>query len=71
MKKNLRLLNLSFSFLIFHSTQGQPNIEWQKSFGGTGTDAAESIQQTSAGGFIVAGHSDSNNGDITGNHSGR
>ena len=43
-------------------------IEWQKSLGGTGTDRATSIQQTSDGGYIVAGDSDSNNGDITGNH---
>ena len=44
------------------------NIEWQKSLGGSDDDIATSIQQTSDGGFIVAGYSGSNNGDVTGNH---
>ncbi len=45
-------------------------IEWQKAMGGTGYDAAQSIQQTTDGGYIVAGISESNNGDVTGNHGG-
>ena len=44
------------------------DIEWQKSFGGSGRDAASSIQQTSDGGFIVAGDTESNDGDVIGNH---
>ena len=44
------------------------NITWQKSFGGTGNEEAQSIQQTSDQGFIIAGYSDSDNGDVTGNH---
>jgi hypothetical protein len=43
-------------------------ISWQKSLGGTGYDVANSIQQTSDGGYIVAGTTNSNDGDITGNH---
>ena len=43
-------------------------IQWQKSVGGSLGDAAFSIQQTNDGGYIVAGHSDSNDGDVTGNH---
>jgi len=43
-------------------------IEWQKSFGGTGQDAAWCVTQTSDGGFIVVGDSQSNDGDITGSH---
>ena len=43
-------------------------IEWQKSLGGSGTDYAYSIQQTADGGFIVAGKSYSNDGDVSGNH---
>lgn len=31
------------------------NIEWQKTFGGSESDIANSIQQTSDGGYIVAG----------------
>ncbi|MDI6760224.1 MAG: hypothetical protein QMD05_05320 [Candidatus Brocadiaceae bacterium] len=32
------------------------SIEWQKSYGGVKNDWAHSIQQTSDGGYIVAGH---------------
>src|SRR5690606_7869533 len=38
-------------------------IEWQKSLGGSYDDRVSSIQQTSDGGYIVAGTSSSNNGD--------
>jgi uncharacterized repeat protein (TIGR02543 family) len=44
------------------------NIQWEKSLGGSGFDSARSIQQTSDGGYIVAGSSTSNNGDVNGNH---
>ena len=46
------------------------DIEWQKCLGGTNTDIANSIQQTSDGGFIVAGYTFSNDGDVSGNHGG-
>ena len=32
------------------------NIEWQHAYGGTGADNANSIQQTSDGGYIIAGY---------------
>jgi uncharacterized delta-60 repeat protein len=35
------------------------NIEWQKTYGGSDEDTAHSIQQTSDGGYIVAGHTKS------------
>ncbi len=44
------------------------DIIWEKSFGGSTWDEARCIQQTNNGGFIVAGHSNSNDGDVTGNH---
>lgn len=50
-------------------TNSTGDIEWQKSLGGAGDDVGYSIQQTSDGGYIVAGYSDSANGDVTGNHS--
>jgi hypothetical protein len=43
-------------------------ITWQKSFGGNWNDIGRSIQQTSDGGYIVAGLSSSTNGDVSGNH---
>ena len=44
------------------------NIQWQKALGGSGFEQANSIQQTTDGGYIVAGSSGSNDGDITSNH---
>ncbi len=46
-------------------------IIWQKSFGGSGTDIANSIKKTPDGGFIIAGSTTSNDGDVTGNHGGQ
>lgn len=43
-------------------------IQWEKSLGGTGNDWGQSIRQTKDGGYIVAGCSESNDGDATGNH---
>lgn len=44
------------------------NIEWQKSMGGSDTDAPYCIRQTSDGGYIAAGRSYSNDGDVSGNN---
>jgi hypothetical protein len=44
------------------------NLIWQKSFGGSDWESAQSVQQTQDGGFIVAGESLSSDGDVTGNH---
>jgi hypothetical protein len=46
------------------------NLQWQKSYGGSGNDEASGIRQTLDGGYIVAGYSYSTNGDVTGNHGG-
>lgn len=43
-------------------------LQWQKNLGGSSFDEAHSIQQCSDGGYIIAGNSYSNNGDVTGNH---
>jgi len=40
-------------FLI--NTDANGNINWAKTYGGTGSDRAYSVQQTSDGGYIVAG----------------
>jgi len=42
--------------LKLNSTGG---VTWQKTYGGTGTDVALSVQQTADGGYIVAGHTTS------------
>lgn len=46
------------------------NMSWQKTMGGTGAESAFSIQQTTDGGYIVAGSAQSNNGDVSGLHGG-
>lgn len=57
--------------LITHLGFAQaPAIEWQKSLGGSAADGASSIQQTSDGGYIVAGTTSSINGNVTGNKGG-
>ena len=43
-------------------------ILWERSLGGSQDDVANSVRQTSDGGFIVAGHSNSGDGDVTGFH---
>jgi hypothetical protein len=43
-------------------------IDWEKSLGGSGWDEPYSIQQTTDGGYIIAGESASDNGDVSGNH---
>ena len=45
-------------------------ITWQKSLGGTGSDFAEDIIQTSDGGYMMVGNTTSNDGDVSGNHGG-
>ncbi|MBK9462984.1 MAG: SprB repeat-containing protein, partial [Sphingobacteriales bacterium] len=44
------------------------SLVWQKALGGTISDAAYDVQQTTDGGYIVAGYAQSNNGDVTNNH---
>jgi hypothetical protein len=46
-------------------------LEWQKCLGGTDSDVAYSIKPTTDGGYIVAGYTFSNNGNVTGNHGGQ
>ena len=43
-------------------------LEWQKTLGGTGDDAAYSLIQTTEGGYAVAGNTHSTDGDVSGNH---
>ena len=64
---------LSYSLLLLFcitklTAQNAPSIEWQKCLGGNHADEANSIQQTIEGGFIVAGMSFSNNGNVSGHH---
>jgi hypothetical protein len=53
-----------FDFWIVKLTSSGA-INWQRSFGGTGGDYAYSVQQTNEGGYIIAGYTSSNDGDVT------
>ena len=46
------------------------NKQWQKTLGGTGSEGAQSVMETSLGGYIMAGYTNSNDGDVTGYHPG-
>lgn len=56
------------AWIVKLSTTG--TILWQKSFGGTGLDEIYSISKTADGNYILGGNSNSNDGDISGNHGG-
>lgn len=46
------------------------NLVWQKTIGGSSQDRIDKIEITSDGGYILAGGTGSNNGDVFGNHGG-
>ncbi|MEI8134334.1 MAG: T9SS type A sorting domain-containing protein [bacterium] len=43
-------------------------LQWQKCLGGTGEEIANSIAQTSDGGYLIVGETNSTDGDVTGLH---
>jgi hypothetical protein len=49
-------------------TDGAGTIQWQKSYGGSDEDEALSINEINSGGYIIAGFTMSNDGDVSGNH---
>jgi hypothetical protein len=51
-------------------TDSSGNIVWEKNYGGEATDKFRSIEQTNDGGYIVAGYTESNDGDFSENHGG-
>ena len=51
-------------------TDTSGNLQWQKSLGGSANDECYVVKATSDGGYIAAGYSASNDGDVTGNHGG-
>lgn len=47
------------------------NLIWQKSLGGSDSEEAKSIGQTTDGGYIITGYTNSNDFDVSGNHGNR
>ncbi len=66
-------MRLSFLLLFVFTSiiaQGQPNIQWQKCFGGSGYEFPGGIALKANGSFMIAGGSSSSNGQVTGHHPG-
>ena len=59
--------NIDNIWLIKLSSQGA--IQWQKCYGGSSYELANSLIQTSDGGYALIGTTQSNDGDVSGNHS--
>lgn len=49
-------------------TDGNGDIEWQRTLGGSSYEYGLKAKETSDGGFIIGSNSDSKDGDVTGNH---
>jgi hypothetical protein len=49
-------------------TDASGNIQWQKTYGGSGYEKAADVEQCPDGGYLLAGFTESNDGDVTGNH---
>lgn len=64
------LIYLLIQFIISSSVGQSPTILWQKSLGGSFYDKATSVIELEDGGYIVAGHSQSSNFDLSMNHGG-
>jgi len=61
--------NQGSSDLWFIKLTADGTLDWQKNYGGSGFDRAFSIEQTTNQGFILAGFTESSDGDVTGYHS--
>lgn len=59
------ILDINFRVM---KLDGIGEIIWDKTYGGSSTDRATSIIPSSDGGFIVAGSTGSNDGDVTNSH---
>lgn len=60
--------NKGFFDLWIFKTDNQGELEWSNTFGGSGGDFAWSVLQSEDGGYIVAGTSDSTDGDLSQNN---
>jgi hypothetical protein len=49
-------------------TDSSGNIIWQKCLGGTDDESSRSVIETSDGGYLLAGYTWSDDGDVSGNH---
>lgn len=71
--KHLRILLLAMVSLCCRKEDTVHNVksEFSKFYGGSGDEGTWAIVPGSDGGYVFAGHTSSNDGDVTGNHGGR
>ena len=62
----IKLFLLLFILATMPSFAQAPEIEWQKSFGGSGEDIAKAVVQTPDGNYVFVGDTNSSNGDVVG-----
>ena len=62
----MKKLILLIIFQSINCFSQAPTIQWQKSLGGSGEETAVSILQTSDGGYVIGGITNSSNGDVVG-----
>jgi len=55
----MKRVSLVLMFFLTLTSFVYLNAQWARSYGGSGLDTAYSIQQTSDGGYIVAGYTES------------
>ena len=66
MKKAITLITILLNFGYIQAQA--PAIQWQKCYGGSLFEEPTDIKLTSDGGYVVVGKSESNDGNVTGNH---
>jgi len=74
MKKTFTILFsiMAIGFLItINNASGQSQVEWEKRYGGSSSDEAYEIQETSDGGYVLVGNTKSSDGDVGVNNGGQ
>ena len=61
---------LTLLFITCGILQAQAQIQWQRCYGGTVVEECNAIRTTFDGGYVIAGNTNSNDGDVSGGHGG-
>lgn len=65
MKQIIFMLTFILFSSILSNVFAQVSVEWEQNYGGSEKDVIVDTKQTSDGGFIIAGHTYSSDGDIS------